>query len=497
MRDFMKAKVLVVDDETSIRQSLKGILQDEGCRVTVAASGEEALDEIRKDVPDLVLLDIWMPGMDGLAVLAECKRSFPRLPVIIISGHGNIETAVKATRMGAFDFIEKPLSIERVIVSIQHAMEFSRLEEENLIWRQKATRLCEVSGRSPTIESLRAQVQRAAPTNATVLITGENGTGKELVARMIHHLSRRSHRPMIEVNCAAIPEELIESELFGHEKGAFTGAHERRKGKFDMADGGTLFLDEIGDMSFRTQAKILRILQEQVFERVGGSRSIHVDVRVVAATNKDLLKEIEAGRFRQDLYYRLNVIPIHVPRLCERLQDIPILVEDFVNQMAFESTMGRKRLAPEVISLLKQYPWPGNVRELRNFIERLLIMSPGEIVQPDDLPQDFLQHLRQAPGTGAPLHHATLREARSAFEREYLLRKLSEFSWNVSVTAAQIGVERSHLHRKMKALGIVEPGTDPSPVESPAERDSSKEPLLGRPDSTQYRDLPHPKDISR
>ena len=458
----MKTKVLVVDDEVSIRQSLRGILQDEGCRVTVAASGEEALEEVRKDIPDLVLLDIWMPGMDGLAVLSELKRSFPRLPVIIISGHGTIETAVKATRMGAFDFIEKPLSIERVIVSIQHAVDFSRLEEENLIWRQKATRLCEVSGRSPAIESLRTEVQRAAPTNATVLITGENGTGKELIARMIHHLSRRNHRPMIEVNCAAIPEELIESELFGHEKGAFTGAHERRKGKFDLADGGTLFLDEIGDMSLRTQAKILRILQEQVFERVGGNRSIHVDVRVVAATNKDLQKEIEAGRFRQDLYYRLNVIPIHVPRLRDRLDDIPILVEDFVNQMAFESTMGRKKLAPEVTSLLQQYPWPGNVRELRNFIERLLIMSPGEIVHSDDLPHDFLQQLRKTPGTDDPLRRATFREARSAFEREYLLRKLGEFSWNVSVTSAQIGVERSHLHRKMKALGIVEPGPEPA-----------------------------------
>lgn len=476
----MKAKVLVVDDEVSIRQSLKGILQDEDCRVSVAASGEEALEEVRKDTPDLVLLDIWMPGMDGLTVLSELKKSFPQLPVIIISGHGNIETAVKATRMGAFDFIEKPLSIDRVLVSMQKAMEFSRLEEENLIWRQKATRLCEVTGRSAVIESLRAQVQRAAPTSATVLITGENGTGKELVARMIHHLSRRSQRPMIEVNCAAIPEELIESELFGHEKGAFTGAHEKRKGKFDMADGGTLFLDEIGDMSLRTQAKILRILQEQVFERVGGARTIHVDVRVVAATNKDLLKEIEAGQFRQDLYYRLNVIPLQVPRLCDRLDDIPLLVEDFVNQMAFESTMGRKMLAPEVISLLQQYSWPGNVRELRNFIERLLIMSPGETVQPQDLPMDFLKQLRRNSGSIEPYHHATLREARSAFEKEYLLRKLASFAWNVSVTAAQIGVERSHLHRKMKALGIAEPGADSLSPEPGPGKDLSGDSPAGR-----------------
>lgn len=467
----MKAKILVVDDELSIRQSLKGVLQDEDYRVSAAASGEEALEEVRKDAPDLVLLDVWMPGMDGLAALEEFKKSIPQTPVIIISGHGNIETAVKATRMGAFDFIEKPLSIDRILVSIQNALEFSRLEEENLIWRQKATRLCQVTGTSAVVESLREQAQRAAPTNATVLITGENGTGKELVARMIHHQSRRSRRPMIEVNCAAIPEELIESELFGHEKGAFTGAHERRKGKFDMADGGTLFLDEIGDMSLRTQAKILRILQEQVFERVGGSKTVNVDVRVVAATNKDLQVEIEEGRFRQDLYYRLNVIPIYVPPLRERLEDIPLLVQDFINETVQASAMGRKELSPRVIGLLQQYPWPGNVRELRNFIERLIIMSPGQTITPEDLPLEFMKRLKQLPEANDPYRHPTLREARACFEREYLVRKLEEFAWNVSVTAAQIGVERSHLHRKMKALSIAEPngnsgGSEPGDQQS-------------------------------
>jgi two-component system, NtrC family, nitrogen regulation response regulator NtrX len=465
----MKPKILVVDDEVSILQSLRGVLQDEGYQVSTAASGEQALEEIKKDVPDLVLLDIWMPGMDGLTVLEEIKKSFSQLPVIIISGHGNIETAVKATRMGAFDFVEKPLSLERILVSIENALELHRLEEENRIWRQKASRRCHITGESEAMHSLRAQIQRAAPTNATVLITGENGTGKELVARMIHHLSRRSQRPMIEVNCAAIPEELIESELFGHEKGAFTGAHDRRKGKFDSANGGTLFLDEVGDMSLRTQAKVLRIIQEQVFERVGGSKPIHVDVRIVAATNKDLQSEIEAGRFRQDLFYRLNVIPIYVAPLRERLEDIPLLVDDFINEFAVESTMGRKEIDPLVFTILQQYPWPGNVRELRNFIERLIIMTPGQIIKPVDLPHDFRSRLNVPVETDDPYRCLTLKEARSCFEREYVLRKLSENEWNISSTALQIGVERSHLHRKMKSLGIRESKEGINGVEFPTD----------------------------
>jgi two-component system nitrogen regulation response regulator NtrX len=456
MKSEMKAKILVVDDEVSILKSLKGVLNDEGYRVSMAKTGEDALDELRKDVPDLVLLDVWLPGMDGLAVLGEIRKTHAQLPVIIISGHGNIETAVKATKLGAFDFVEKPLSLERILVSIQNGLEFSRLQEDNRIWRQKASSKVHISGNSPAMENLREQIQRAAPTNATVLITGENGTGKELVARMIHNLSRRSHRPMIEVNCAAIPEELIESELFGHEKGAFTGAHEKRRGRFDLANGGTLFLDEIGDMSLKTQAKVLRILQEQVFERVGGSRPIQVDVRIVSATNKDLQKGIETGQFRQDLYYRLNVIPIGVPPLRERLEDIPVLVEDFVTEMAYQSGMGRKEMDPRVVELLLQYEWPGNVRELRNFIERLIIMTPGQVIGSADLPKDFLTQLKTPPVNDDPFGYATLREARNAFEREFLLRKLDENQWNISLTASQIGVERSHLHRKMKALSIVE-----------------------------------------
>ncbi|MEN6484440.1 MAG: sigma-54 dependent transcriptional regulator [Syntrophobacteraceae bacterium] len=471
----MKSKILVVDDEASILQSLQGVLQDEGFRVGTADCGEDALEEVRRDLPDLVILDIWMPGVDGLTVLGELKKTYPSLPVIIISGHGNIETAVKATRIGAFDFVEKPLSVDRILVSIQNALEFQRLEEENLLWRQKANHVARITGKSPAVENLRIQIGRAAPTNATVLITGENGTGKEVVARMIHNLSRRNRRPMVEVNCAAIPEELIESELFGHEKGAFTGASEKRKGKFDLANGGTLFLDEIGDMSLRTQAKILRIIQEQVFERVGGSRPIQVDVRIVAATNKDLQKEIAEGRFRQDLYYRLNVIPIYTPPLRERLQDIPLLVEDFVNEMAFESTMGRKDIAPQALSLLQGYPWPGNVRELRNFIERAIIMTPGQTIHPEDLPLEFRESTPTVPETRDPYRLGTLKEAKATFEREYLLRKLDEFEWNISLTAAQIGVERSHLHRKMKALGIRDA------EEAPDLFDASAEPAPGAP----------------
>jgi two-component system, NtrC family, nitrogen regulation response regulator NtrX len=450
----MNEKILVVDDEIAILQSLGGALQDESYRVSFAQSGEDALREIQADAPDVVLLDIWMAGLDGLAVLEQVKKEAPLLPVIIISGHGNIETAVRATKLGAFDFVEKPLSLDRVLVSIQNALEFQRLYEDNRIWRQKATRQIRMSGRSQVIASLTTQIQRAAPSNATVLITGENGTGKELVAKAIHHLSLRNQRPLIEVNCAAIPDELIESELFGHEKGSFTGAIERRRGKFDLANGGTLFLDEIGDMSLRTQAKILRIIQEQTFERIGGSRTVRVDVRIISATNKDLQTEIEAGRFRQDLYYRLNVIPLHVPPLRERLEDIPVLVDDFLNDFARESALGRKQITTEVLDCLHFYDWPGNVRELKNFIERLVIMTPGVTIEIKDLPKDFVDHVQPPAPVNDPYLLPTLKQARHSFERAYLLRKLEENAWNVSITAARIGIERTHLHRKMRLLEI-------------------------------------------
>jgi len=456
----MKVKILVVDDEASILQSLGGALEDEGYATSRAASAREALEEARKEPPDLVLLDVWLPDRDGLDVLKDLKSLHPQLPVIIISGHGTIETAVKATKMGAFDFVEKPLSLDRILISIENALKLCRLEKDSSIWKQKAARSFRITGQCEVVNALREQIRMAAPSDATVLITGENGTGKELVARSIHQQSRRAQNHMIEVNCAAIPEELIESELFGHEKGSFTGATERRQGKFDQANGGTLFLDEIGDMTLKTQAKVLRIIQEKAFERVGGARTIRVDARIIAATNKDLHDEIDHGRFRQDLYYRLNVIPIRVPPLRERLEDIPLLVEDFLGELSYKSALGRKELAGEVVELMQTYPWYGNVRELKNFIERLVIMTPGRVVRMEHVPRDFLDGVRGRPDNDDPDPYAcpTLKEARNCFETQYLLRRLRDNDWNISLTAGRIGLERSHLHRKIKSLGIRENG---------------------------------------
>jgi len=456
----MSRVILVVDDEAPIRQSLAGVLGDEGYEVTLAKDGAEALAKVAEEPPDLVLLDIWMPGdMDGLEVLRRLRQEVaPGLGVIMISGHGSIETAVKAIKMGAFDFIEKPLSLEKVVVAVNNALNLQRLTEENVLLRQRyLERPQSITGISPAIAKLRAQIELVAPTNAWVLITGENGTGKELVARSVHGLSQRAPRPMIEVNCAAIPEELIESELFGHEKGSFTGATERRRGKFDLANEGTLFLDEIGDMSLKTQSKILRILQEQRFERVGGSRTIHVNVRVIAATNKDLEQEITRGNFREDLYWRLNVVPLQVPPLRERAEDIPLLVEDFCREFAGESRGGgRKRLSEEAFEVLRRHDWPGNVRELKNLVERLVILTPHEVIGADDLPQGMVEQagLVEVASPAGLEGDDSLRDARARFEREFILRKLAEFGGNVSQTAEAIGLERSHLHKKMKVLGI-------------------------------------------
>jgi len=373
----MSKQILVVDDEERIRQSLNGVLKDEGYEVLEAKDGIQALKQIENDPPDAVLLDIWMPGMDGMETLERIRAQIPNLPVIMISGHANIELAVKATKLGAYDFIEKPLSLEKVLLTVNHALVFSKLEQENRALRQEIQGKHEIVGNSPEILQVKEQIKIVAPTNGWVLITGENGTGKELVAREIHQLSLRADKTFVEVNCAAIPEELIESELFGHEKGSFTGALTKRRGKFDLANDGTLFLDEIADMSLKTQAKILRILQEQKFERVGGTEMIYVDVRVVAATNRDLKEEIQKGKFREDLYYRLNVIPMVVPPLRERRTDIPLLVEHFVAEFCLENHREMKKISPEAMDLLISYPWPGNVRELRNVIERVVIMSRG------------------------------------------------------------------------------------------------------------------------
>ncbi len=450
----MARTVLVVDDEESILLSLQGILSDEGLEVITAASGPVAIDRIDEVMPDIVLLDIWMPDMDGIETLVKIKASHPGLPVVMMSGHGTIETAVKATKLGAYDFIEKPLSLEKVLLSINNALDYSRLEEEVSLLREKAQDRYNITGESDAIKQLKEQIRIVAPTNAWVLISGENGTGKELVAHTIHRLSKRSQMPLVEVNCAAIPEELIESELFGHEKGAFTGATTMKKGKFDLAHEGTLFLDEIGDMSLKAQSKTLRILQEQKFERVGGSRTIRVDVRVIAATNKDLEAEIEKGRFRDDLYYRLNVIPIRVPPLRERIEDIPALVNEFLKENSVNINLEPKALASEALQKLQRYHWPGNIRELKNLVERLVIMTQGKEIRASDVPTPYGQDAFPEPAIASSLQANTFKEAKESFEKAFIARKLQEYKWNISQTADAIGIERSNLHKKIKAYGL-------------------------------------------
>ena len=446
----MSRTILVVDDEKSILQSLEGILMDEGFHVITAESGAVALDRVEATMPDVVLLDIWMPVLDGIETLEKLKSLYPRLQVVMMSGHGNIETAVKATKMGAYDFIEKPLSLDKLLLALNNALEHNRLEEEIDLLKEKDKDRYRIIGNSPSLTELKEQIRIVSPTNAWILISGENGTGKELVAHTIHRLSKRSRKPMVEMNCAAIPDDLIESELFGHEKGAFTGASTMRKGKFDMAHEGTLFLDEIGDMSLKAQSKTLRILQEQRFERVGGVRTIEVDVRVIAATNKDLEQEIARGKFREDLYFRLNVIPMRVPLLKERTEDIPGLVEEFIRGFSLTTNIEPKKISDEALEILCNYDWPGNVRELRNLTERLMIMVPGEIIQMGDIPEPF----NRAPSGRVGFEHAftsgSLKDARSEFEKEFIEAKLQEFDGNISRTAEAIGIERSNLHKKIK-----------------------------------------------
>ncbi len=441
--------VLVVDDEKGIRESLSDIFEDEGYRVASAASGEEAIEKIMAEKPSLVLLDIWLPEMDGLEALERIKRIDPDLPVIMISGHGNIEMAVRATKNGAYDFLEKPLSLDRVVLVSGRAIERSSLEVENRALRESLARKWNLVGETPVMKALRRQIESAAKGNARVLITGESGTGKEVVAHLLHAMSPRAEKPFVEVNCAAIPQELIESELFGHEKGSFTGAFEQKKGKFELADGGTLFLDEIADMSPQTQAKLLRVIEMQQFQRVGGSKDIKVDVRVIAATNKDLPQRIRDGLFRDDLYFRLNVIPISTPPLRQRLDDVPILVDHFLGIFASEYGQARKVISPAALSRLRDYEWPGNIRELRNLIERLVIMSPSDTIE-----EGSILEARGEGGSRDYFGLDTLREARDAFEKDFLTRKLGENNWNVSRTAEVLGVERSNLHRKIKAFGI-------------------------------------------
>ncbi|PKN50983.1 MAG: Fis family transcriptional regulator [Deltaproteobacteria bacterium HGW-Deltaproteobacteria-13] len=450
----MKETILVVDDEESICQSLKAILSDEGYQVLVAGSGEEAVKIVEEEMPQLVLLDVWLPGMDGLETLQAIKKINPQVLVIIMSGHGTIETAVKATKLGAFDFIEKPLSLDKIIILVNNALNLVRLNEENVLLKQKVSHQYELTGQSHAITELKEMISIVAPTNAWILIMGENGTGKELVARSIHHLSLRSHKDIVEVNCAAIPEELIESELFGHEKGAFTGATEKKRGKFDLAHEGTIFLDEVADMSLKAQAKILRILQEKKFERVGGNKLIDMDVRVLAATNKDLEEEMKEGRFRQDLYYRLHVIPLTVPTLRERKEDIKPLAERFLLDFTMREGLEPKVLTDDALALLMKHDWPGNVRELKNIIERLIILTPSDEITAKDIPPLNIKEERDLAYSAQSAIIDSLKDAKMDFERQFILKKLEENEGNISKTAEAIGLERSHLHKKLKSLKV-------------------------------------------
>jgi two-component system nitrogen regulation response regulator NtrX len=450
----MKPSILIVDDEPGVRTALGAVLRDEGYQVEAVESGEACLARVARSAFDVIVLDIWLPGIDGLQTLERLRQRQVDTQVVVISGHGNIESAVRAIKMGAFDFVEKPLSLEKTVLVIRNALRQQRLEAENRALRARVDRTLTMVGESYAMGQLREQVAMAAPTNGRVLIHGENGTGKELVARTVHALSRRRSGPFVEVNCAAIPEELIESELFGHVKGAFTGAVADRRGKFEIADGGTIFLDEIGDMSLKTQAKVLRVLQEQVVEPVGGASSVRVDVRVLAATNKELPAEIREGRFREDLFFRLNVIPIFVPPLRDRRDDIPVLARHFMQALASEYGRRAKTIDASAVAALQQYGWPGNVRELRNVIERLIIMVAGDTITSRDLAFLGTGVLGPPPDPGTAAVTVSLQEARSRFEREYILRTLAAHEGNISRTAEILGVERSNLYRKMRSLGI-------------------------------------------
>jgi len=442
-----KRAVLVIDDEKAVRETLSEILSDEGYTVASVASGEEGLRRFQEEKFDLVFLDVWLKDTDGLAILESAPKRLAEVPVIMISGHANVETAVRAVRLGAYDFLEKPLSLERVLLTAQKAIERRDLLAEVASFRGRSESETELLGDSPPMRRLEEEIARVAPTDARVLIVGENGTGKELVARALHRLSARADSPLVEVNCAAIPEELIESELFGHTKGSFTGASEDRRGKFEEADGATLFLDEVGDMSAKTQAKVLRALQEGRFNRVGGTRPLSSDARVLSATNKDLSEEIRRGTFREDLYFRLAVVPIRVPALRERAEDIPPLASHFLQAAARRFGMKAKRLSPAALAALQAYDWPGNVRELKNLVERLLILAPREEIGPADLPLP-------APVDDALAADAPLKDARDDFERRYILAALKRHRGNVTRTAEALAIERSNLHRKLKSYGI-------------------------------------------
>jgi two-component system nitrogen regulation response regulator NtrX len=446
--------ILIVDDEVGILKTLSGILSDEGYSVTTRSNGPQAIEVILETPPKLVLLDIWMPELDGIETLQKIREISPSLTVVMMSGHGSIESAVKAIKLGAYDYIEKPLSLEKVTLVIKHALNEQKLEIENNRLRNEMEKKWRMVGSSTSMKRLKEQILKAAPTLSRVFISGENGTGKELVARSIHAGSSRASQPFIEINCAAIPDTLIESELFGYEKGAFTGAQGQKVGSFELAHQGTLFLDEIGDMSLPTQAKVLRIIQEQRFQRVGGTKTISIDVRLISASNKNLLDEIKKGNFREDLFYRINVVPIHLPPLRERKEDIPELVEYFLEQISMEQGMKRKSFTQEALKQLLNFDWKGNIRELRNFVERILIMTPNAIISEFDL-FTLENSVRNPDSTHFKNHDSlSLREARSFFEKQFILDALLFNNWNIPKTAEALQIERTHLYRKMKMLGI-------------------------------------------
>ena len=443
--------ILVVDDERSIRESLRGVLEDEGYKVLMAESGEACLETLRKRSCEVALLDIWLPGIDGLETLEQIKQLEQPPEVIMISGHGTIETAVRATKLGAFDFLEKPLSLEKTLILIKNALEAHRLRRENAEYRKQIQSRSVIVGESIPMKALSQQISIMAPTNGRVLIYGESGTGKELAAMAIHAHSLRQENLFVEMNCAAIPEDWIESELFGHRRGSLPGAHGDKEGKFEKAHGGTLFLDEVGDMSLKTQSKVLHALDEQKFTRVGDDETIEVDVRVIAATNKDLEEEISKGNFREDLFYRLNVIPFYVPPLRERKEDIPLLVRHFLKEFSAAYGRRQKEITDDAVETLMRYSWPGNVRELRNVMERVVIMNPTIY----KFERKHLPPLVQRENAGRNSSgFSTLHQARAAYERDYILKKLDENHGNVTRTAEVLGLERSHLYRKMKTLGI-------------------------------------------
>jgi two-component system nitrogen regulation response regulator NtrX len=449
---LMSKRVLIVDDEESVRNSLEKLLAYEKYMTFSAPDGETALEVVGSERVDIVLLDIKMPGMDGIDVLQRMREMRSDMPVVIISGHGTIATAVEATKLGAFDFLEKPIDMDRLLLTVRNGITQGELARQNVRLREQAKISTDIVGQHPEILAILDTIERVAPTNARVLIMGENGTGKELIARKLHELSKRAAEPFVEVNCAAIPEELIESALFGHEKGSFTGAVSQRIGKFEVADGGTLFLDEVGDMSLSAQAKVLRVLQESTFERVGGTETKKVNVRVIAATNKDLLEAAAKGKFREDLYYRLNVVPIKIPPLRERRSDIELLISYFLDLVAEQLGRPPKRLSRNAVEQLVDYSWPGNVRELGNLIERLCILVPGDVIDREDLPP--LELTREEDMRKDPFGFRTYQEFKDFTEREFLVKKLHENGGNVSKTARQLGMQRSNLYKKLEKYEI-------------------------------------------